>query len=276
MNADIPAEAGAARPPRLENISIVLSHTTEPRNIGAAARALKTMGLGDLRLINPEHPRGPHARAVAHGSLDVLEAASIHPDLETAVADCLVVSGTTNRRRELRKNSAMSPGELAKLLVEHSGSGKVAVVFGTERTGLTNEEVNHCRYLSTIDADESQPSLNLAQAVMVYSWEIRKAFLEATAGPARPGTIRPEMRVSHPHQSTKLPTQFELESMYAHLQTAMAAIGYSEHEQDKFLTYIRHMNMRAGIVDWETQVYHLLSKRILKATGKAPFNGRNE
>lgn len=276
MNSENTAAGGPAAPPNLANISVVLSNTTEPRNIGAAARALKTMGIADLRLVNPEHPRGVHARAVAHGALDVLEAASIHGTIEDAVGDCLVVAGTTNRRRELRKNSAMPPGDLARLLIEHSGEGRVAVLFGTERTGLTNDEVNRCRYLSTIDADESQPSLNLAQAVMVYCWEIRKAYLEATAEPQRPGSIRPEMRVSHPHQSTKLPTQFELDTMYDHLQAAMASIGYSDHEQTKFLTYIRHMHMRAGIVDWETQVFHLLSKRILKAMGEPPFNGRDE
>ncbi len=259
--------------PVLDNVVIALSHTTEPRNIGAAARALKTMGLSRLALINPEHPRGVHARAVAHGAVDVLEAASIHESLSDAVADALVVAGTTTRRRELRKHAHMAPHDLARRLVEHAAEGPVVLVFGTERTGLTNDEVNLCRYVSTIETAQAQPSLNLAQAVMVYCWEIRKAHLEASDAERIAPSRRPEMRVSHPHQSTKMPSQAQLDVMYDHLDAAMGALDYTPREREKFLTYIRHLHMRAGIVDWETQVYHLMAKRILKALGAPAFRG---
>ena len=82
------------------------------------------------------------------------------------------------------------------------------------------------------------------------------------------------MHVSHPHRSTKLPTQFELDMMYAHLGQVMEAIGYSEFERRKFLTYLRQLHMRAGIVDWETQIYHLLARRVLKALGQTKFDGK--
>ncbi len=273
MNSDSPINPAPPAGSPLDNIVIVLSNTTEPRNIGAAARALKTMGLSRLRLINPEHPHGVHARAVAHGAWDVLEAAESYDDFPSAVADCLVVGGTTNRKRELRKHSAMPPGDIARRLVDHAAEGPVALVFGTERTGLTNDEVNRCRYITTIDADPAQPSLNLAQAVMVYCWEIRQAHLAALSAGTPSTGRRPEMRVSHPHQSTRQPRQADLDMMYAHLAQAMAAVGYTDHEQEKFLTYIRQLHMRAGIVDWETQVYHLLAKRILKALGRPAFRG---
>jgi TrmH family RNA methyltransferase len=256
--------------PDLDRIVIVLSHTTEPGNIGAACRAMKTMGLRRLRLINPLNPRGRTARALAHGSQDLLDAAEVVADLEAAVGDCQVVAGTTSRRRQLRRDALLSPGDLADRLVAHTVDGEVALLFGTERTGLTNEETDICRYLSTVETAAPQPSLNLSQAVQLYAWELRRAWLRAREDGrslARATQRRPEMRVRHPHRSTRLPTQFELDTMYGHLAEAMAALEYTEFERRKFLTYLRQLHMRAGIVDWELQIYHLLANRILRATG---------
>jgi len=275
--------------PNLENIVFVLSHTTEPANIGAACRAMKTMGLHRLRLINPSKPKGRSARSLAHGATDVLEAAELVSDVETAVADAHVVAGTTARQRTMRKHALLSPRQLADRLIPLTANGTVVVMFGTERTGLTNDEVDICRYISTVDTSPSQPSLNLSQAVMLYGWEVRQAFLRATergretptedeAAPPRfvstdPATRRPEMSVQHPHRSTRLPTQFELDMTYSHLAHAMEAIGYSEFERRKFLTYLRLLHMRAGIVDWELQIYHLLARRILKLASRDKFEG---
>jgi TrmH family RNA methyltransferase len=264
--------------PSLDNIIIVLSHTTEPGNIGAACRAMKTMGLRRLRLVNPIDPKGSIAQALAHGAQDILENAEVVSELPEAVADGLVIAGTTARRRQLRKHALLSPTALAERLLPHTTRGPVCLLFGTERTGLTNEEANICRYLSIIEMANPQPSLNLSQAVMVYCWEIRKAWLktlvENRERTAKPGFARPEMYVRHPHRSTKLPSQFQLDMMYGHLAQAMSAIGYTEPEQRKFLTYLRQLHMRAGIVDWELQIYHLMARRILKATGQEVFDGR--
>jgi tRNA C32,U32 (ribose-2'-O)-methylase TrmJ len=132
-----------------------------------------------------------------------------------------------------------------------------------------------------VPTDAGQPSLNLAQAVMLYAWEVRKAWLAAqgkadwvgTGAGAGAPPPRPEMSVRHPHRSTRLPTQYELDTMYAHLAAAMAAVGYSESERRKFLTYLRQMHARAGMVNWELQIFHLLAKRILRTTGKPDFEG---
>ncbi len=275
--SDIASERGAAD---LDNVVVVLSRTTEPMNIGAACRAMKTMGLKKLRLIAPLNPKGRSARALAHGAEDILDNALVVDTLEEAIADMLVVTGTTARQRQLRKRALLAPADLADHIADHSRSGKVAILFGTERTGLTNDEVDICRYLSTVDTAPEQPSLNLAQAVMLYSWEIKQALDRAreSAGPASaaaPGANvrRPEMRVHHPHRSTKLPTQHELDSMYGHLATAMEAVGYSEAERLKFLTYLRQLHMRAGIVNWETHIYHILCRKILKTVGGKKFEG---
>ena len=173
-------DAAAPRPPvDPDNVIVVLSRTTEPMNIGAACRAMKTMGLKHLRLIDPLNPKGRSARALAHGAEDILDNALVVDDLMDAVGDALVVTGTTARSRKLRKAALLTPGDLADRIADHSREGKVVIMFGTERTGMTNDEVDICRYLSTVDTAPEQPSLNLAQAVMLYSWEIRQALQRA-------------------------------------------------------------------------------------------------
>ena len=268
-------------PASLDNVVVVLSRTTEPMNIGAACRAMKTMGLKHLRLIDPLNPKGRSARALAHGAEDILDGALVVDTLNEAISDAVVVTGTTARMRQLRKRALLTPANLADHVADHSRSGKVVIMFGTERTGLTNDEVDICRYLSTVDTDPEQPSLNLAQAVMLYSWEIRQAMQRArapgsTGQPRNAPTSsvrRPEMRVRHPHRTTRLPTQIELDNMYAHLAHTMGAVGYTEAETIKFLTYLRQLHMRAGIVNWETHIYHMFCRRILRKLKVPKFPG---
>ena len=291
MNEKQPEDITSAQgPATLENVVVVLSRTTEPMNIGATCRAMKTMGLKHLRLISPLNPKGRSARALAHGAEDILDNAEIFDTIQEAIADMLVVTGTTARMRQLRKRALLPPAELSDYIADHSRSGKVAVLFGTERTGLTNDEVDICRYLSTVDTAPEQPSLNLAQAVMLYSWEIKQAMDRAgraetemkhptapASNPSVPANVRrPEMRVHHPHRSTRLPTQHELDSMYGHLATAMGAVGYSPAERLKFLTYLRQLHLRAGIVNWETHIYHILCRKILRAVDGPKFLGVDE
>ncbi len=274
-------QAGSPAVPDLDRVVVVLSHTTEPANIGAVARAMKTMGLRRLRLVGPTNPKGYAAQSLAHGAQDVLEDALVVPTMSEAVADCLVICGTTARRRRLRKQALMPPHHLARRVVQHAREGLVAILFGTERTGLSNEEVDICRYVSMVPAEAAQPSLNLAQAVTLYAWEVRKAWLAlqgkedwigvgAGAGAPPP---RPEMSVHHPHRATRLPTQQELDTMYAHLGAAMTAVGYNDFERRKFLVYLRQLHGRAGMVDWELQIFHLLARRILELAGQPKFKG---
>jgi TrmH family RNA methyltransferase len=267
--------------PSLANVIVVLSRPTEPMNIGAACRAMKTMGLRHLRLIAPLNPKGRSARALAHGAEDILDQALVVDDLMAAVDDVLVVTGTTARERQLRKRTLLTPAELADHIAAHSREGRVAIMFGTERTGLSNDETDICRHLSTVDTAPEQPSLNLAQAVMLYGWEIRQAMQRAGAPDAlgargrglAPRGQGPGTRPNHPHRGTRLPTQRELDHMYAHLAHAMAAIGYTPRERLKFLTYLRHLHLRAGIVNWETHIYHILARKITGALHVPRFQG---
>ncbi len=147
-----------ARPaPSLDNVVVILSRTTEPMNIGAACRAMKTMGLSRLRLISPLNPKGKSAHALAHGAEDILENTQVMDDVMDAIGDCQVITGTTARQRQLRKNALLTPAEMSNHIADASRDATVAILFGTERTGLTNDEADLCRYLSTVDTARTTP-----------------------------------------------------------------------------------------------------------------------
>ena len=153
----------------LKDIRIILSRVSEAGNAGAVCRAMKNMGLSELRLAAPQPlvPEEIHTRAV--NALDIWENARIFDTLEEAVSDCSIVIGTTRRRGRYRKSVSMTPRELALWLAERRG--QAAVVFGNERTGLEDKELELCNFASHIPVSENQPSLNLSHAVQVYAYE---------------------------------------------------------------------------------------------------------
>ena len=159
------------------NIRFVLLGTTHSGNIGAAARAMKTMGINDLSLVNPEDFPSSQATSRASGADDVLTKAAICKDIVQAVAETKLVIGTTARKRHL-DIPVIDARKAAKILVKESKLNKVALVFGKERYGMTNEEVERCHYLVRLPTVESFSSLNLASAVQVLAYECRMAELE--------------------------------------------------------------------------------------------------
>ena len=169
-----PAADGAAG-----RIRIVLVGTQHPGNIGAAARAMRTMGLQRLALVAPRHFPHAEAAAMAAGAGEVLEGASVHADLAEAVADCRLVLGSTARDRRIALPQ-LAPREAAGRAVEAAAAeAEVALVFGRERTGLENHELQLCHCAVHIPSDPGCSSLNLASAVQVLAYEVRLALLEA-------------------------------------------------------------------------------------------------
>lgn len=167
----------------LSDVIVVLSRPEEAGNVGAVCRAMKNMGLSKLRLVAPGLTAGPgyggipaviRARAVHAG--DIWENAESFDTLEEAVRDCTIVIGTTRRRGRRRKRVTMTPSETAFFLKERSGPA--ALVFGNERTGLEDDELNLCNMASHIPADEVFPSLNLSHAVMIYTYELFKTMVD--------------------------------------------------------------------------------------------------
>lgn len=191
----------------MANVRIVLCRPSHPGNIGAAARAMKTMGLADLRLVAPERFPAPEAEWMATHAADVLAAAKVHATLQEAIADCAAAFALTARSRE------WSPQVLpAREAVARAAQidAPVAFVFGSESAGLSNEEIFACQFLVHIPADPAASSLNLAQAVQVVAYELRMA---------RDATV-PAMRTE------MLATVQDLEGLYGHLEDAAKSSGF--------------------------------------------------
>lgn len=166
-------------------VRIVLVRPRNPENLGAVARVMKNLGLEDWAIAALGTHDFDAARRVAVHAEDLLDRPRVVATLADAVADCAWVVGTSSRR--VRGKRRLSPPEVAREALARSAEGPTAIVFGDERSGLTAEEVDRCHDLSAIPTTEDQPSMNLAQAVLVYAWELRRAGLEAGAG-TRAGT----------------------------------------------------------------------------------------
>ncbi|HJO10699.1 MAG: RNA methyltransferase [Gammaproteobacteria bacterium] len=159
-----------------DNIKIVLVNTSHPGNIGACARAMKNMGLSELTLVNPEDFPSGVAVGRAVSSIDILDRARVVENLVDAVADCGLVIGASARSRRIPW-PMLTPGQCANKVLEEQDNNKVALVFGREDSGLSNEELQQCNFHVQIPTSEEYTSLNLAAAVMVICYELRKAWL---------------------------------------------------------------------------------------------------
>jgi tRNA (cytidine32/uridine32-2'-O)-methyltransferase len=213
-------------------IRFVLVETTHTGNLGAAARAMKTMGLSRLALVNPKQPPDAEALARAAGADDLLERAGIHPDLGDALAGCRLAIGASARLRSLEW-PVLEPPEAARLLLAEAAQGEVALVFGRESSGLANAELARCHYLVHIPTDPAFGSLNLAAAVQVLAYEIRRAWREG----------RGERLAETPRE---LASAGEMEGFHAHLAQTLSDIGFADPERSvRLLMRLRRLFNRA-------------------------------
>lgn len=220
----------------LARVRVVLVGTSHPGNVGAAARAMKTMGLQDLRLVAPESFPNAQATAMASGADDLLARALVHERLAQAVEGCGLVVGTTARERAIPW-PALEVEPCAARLLEAADGGGAAVVFGRERTGLTNEELELCHAVLSIPTAAAYRSLNLAQAVQVVSYELRRTALRLAPGP-----------VAEPVRDAPLATAEELERLYAHLETVMTEVGfYDPAKPRRLMRRLRRLFNRAAL-----------------------------
>ena len=195
------------------SIRIVLTRVSHPGNIGSAARAMKTMGLERLCLVAPERFPATEATVMAAGADDVLDRAEVFPDVRSAVADCGLVVGTTARGRHLPWR-IVEPREAAAEVAAAAESSNVAVLFGAERTGLTNDEIELCQCLLTIPTGSSYGSLNLAMAVQIVAYEILLAMRPAANDGERRGI--------------PLASAVEMERFYGHLERVLDEIDFHD------------------------------------------------
>jgi tRNA/rRNA methyltransferase len=200
-------------PGLLDRIRVVLCEPSHPGNIGAAARALKTMGLARLELVRPRTFPHPDADARASGALDVLRSARCHDCIDDALAGATFVCGLSARRRDLTPE-VLEARSAAREIAAHARAGEAAIVFGTERVGLDVETLSRCHRLVRIPANPAYPSLNLAASVQVMAYELRCAWLEAgSPEPPQGSALKP---ASHE----------EIERLMEHLERTMRATGF--------------------------------------------------
>lgn len=194
-----------------QQLRVVLCQTSHPGNIGSTARAMKTMGLHRLTLVRPKHFPHAEADALAVNAVDVLEHATVCDSLEQALADCQFVIGVSGKERSLSQQvmTVRQAAAEVRTIAQHS---QVALVFGTEMSGLSNAEADRCHVLATIPANPAYTSLNLAQAVQIMCYEVRMAL---TSGD-----------LHYAEKPAVLATQDELERFYHHLQEVLEHIGY--------------------------------------------------
>lgn len=232
----------------IDNLRIVLVGTQHPGNIGSAARAMKTMGLSALHLVTPERFPDQEANTLAAGADDLLASAPVHASLDDALAGCHLVLGTSARRRHVPLPE-MSPREAAKALLEGVQRGPVALLFGRERTGLENEELQRCHASVGIPSNPDFSSLNLASAVQVLSYELRLAVLDAAAGGLPSGRPMPVAEAEPPA------TADELERYFVHLDQALHEIDFHKGKPPEMVMQrLRRLYLRAGLDAREVKI----------------------
>jgi len=222
-------------------VRIVLVETSHPGNIGAVARAMKTMGLQDLALVRPKF--FPHEEAVARaaGADDILDRAKVCDSFVDAIADCGFVVGTSARLRNL-SCPTVDPRECAALVMERIPQTKAAIVMGPEQSGLTNEHTGHCRYLVNIPTNEEYSSLNLAMATQVVCYELRMAALSHVGRAAAA-------------REAPLATAEEIDGFHQHLEKVLAGTGFFSPEHPYSLKLrLRRLFSRAELDRTEVNI----------------------
>lgn len=231
------------------HLRIVLVETTHAGNIGAVARAMKNMGLRNLWLVNPRSFPSEEAVARASGALDVLDSAIVVSTLDEALADCALVMGTSARGRKVPW-PVMNPREAAPQVLAMAGQGQVALVFGRESNGLSNEELQRCHYHIHIPTNPDYSSLNLAMAVQVISYELRMLTLAQQDAEQAP-------LLSPDSSGWDVPpaTVEQLEGFLQHLEQVLVEVGF--HRQDnprQLMTRLRRLFQRTRLDQMEVNI----------------------
>lgn len=227
----------------MKNIRFVLVGTTHPGNIGAAARAMKTMGLFNLHLVQPKHYPSAEATARSSGADDVLANAQVHNSLADAIADCQHVYGMSARLRHLPV-PVVDPREAVAHIQQLVEQANIAIVFGREHSGLSNEELDRCQHLINIPANPEYSSLNLAAAVQVLAYEIKMSF-------------DPSITVGRIGEDREAIVASDLEHLYTHFEQTLTEIGFLDPESPRnLMRRLRRLYNRADLDRNEVQILH--------------------
>jgi len=235
-------------PSNLANVTVILLEPAVPGNIGSSARAMKTMGLGDLVVVNgPKFKGETEALKMGHGAWDLLDRAREVKTWEEATDGLHWLIGTTHRKRRAQFPQTLPAREAARKIAGFSQKNRVGIVFGREESGLSDVELRRCQELTTVPSGAEHPALNLSQAVMLYSYEIFVASM---------GDV--------PVQPKTLATIHELESLLKHLGESLGKVGFRPHQgdPDSFLRSLRRVLGRAPLEKRDINVLHRICQQI--------------
>ncbi|MDF1827619.1 MAG: RNA methyltransferase [Legionellaceae bacterium] len=238
---------------KLNSIRVVLVETSHPGNIGASARAMKTMGLEHLYLVSPRTFPDNKAIEMAAGADDVLENAVVVPTLKEALHGCQLIFMTSARPRELNL-PGLTPHTAAIRMGEMPDNAELALVFGRERTGLTNEELLHGHYHVEIPTNPAYSSLNLGQAVQIMAYEVAKQVL-----------VPLSELTSQKHEA--LATSEQVEQLYEHLEQVLRMIDFLKPSNPKHVMHrLRRLFNRAKLESTEVNILRGILKHIARYT----------
>ncbi len=244
-----------APPSNLANIVVILVEPAVPGNIGSAARAMKTMGLHDLVVVSGPKDFADHQQTImlGHGAHDVLKHARAVATWEEATAGLHWLVGTTHRKRRAQFPQVVEARQAAMKTAELSQEHRVGIVFGREEAGLTDIELRKCHDIVSVPQAAEHPSLNLAQAVMLFAYEIYLASL---------GEL--------PKPRYNLATVHEVESVLKHLSDSLGKVGFRPHQGDpeSFLRSLRRVLSRAPLEKRDVNVLHRICQQIDYYVGK--------
>lgn len=222
---------------RLDAISVVLVKPLQGGNIGSVARAMKNMGLSRLKMVRPEGLDSEDCRKMAGKALDVLAAARLFSKFEEAVADEEILIGTSSARERSLRQRLYTPREIGPLIRRYAAQHRVALVFGSERSGLTDDQLARCQYAVCIPANPIYPVLNLSQAVLILAYEVFNA---------EPSELNP---------GRQLATVREREQMFQHLEQVLVRIGFlSSQNPAPIMRSIRRFLGRADLTPRDIQI----------------------
>lgn len=255
-------------PDPFARVRFIMVQPSHPGNVGAAARAIKTMGFHDLCLVAPRFPdvlTQPEAQSLASGATDVLTAVRIFPTLEEALASTTLAFALTARARVLGPPPC-DIREAADASREHlQGPGsRIAVVLGTERSGLTNEDIALCQRICHIPANPEYSSLNVAQALQLAAWELRYALAQAASMPLLPTTDGRFVEGNEPASNEKV------QAFLAHWEQAITEVRFLDPAHPKKLVpRMRHMFSRNAMTNDEVDMMRGLCTAMIKAARNA-------
>lgn len=241
---------------KFDSIRIVLVATSHPGNIGSTARAMKTMGLHRLYLVSPKSFPDPRAHEMSAGAYDVLlEHVVVTDSLEDALKGCQLVLGTSARPRDIAL-SGLTPAETASLVAQTPDNTEIAIVFGREHAGLTNDELLQCHYHIHIPSNPAFSSLNLSQAVQIMAYELRMKLLSPTA-------------MVETRQDTQA-TADAVEQFYTHLKEVLVEIDFLKPSNPKRLFQrVRRMFNRIQLESMEINIWRGILTHIQTAIARA-------